>query len=182
MTHHQIVVDASLRLVGILIDICRVDILGVNILRVVDVHLVGRDTEALDATLDMRHLLWLRAVGVHLPQLHIATAVRCEPYIGTIGTPHGRGRGRRGVGQLSLLACCDVVAHDYGDSPILRHIVASEGVENGLAICREGVRAYAAHLPHNLGGEACGSNLLGGEGVVDLDGLGGSITTHEARK
>ena len=182
MAHHQIIIDASLRLCHIGIDIGRVDILDVNKLRVVDVCLVWRDTEALDTALNLRHLLRLRAVGLHLPQLHLATAVCSEPDSLAICTPNRRNRGCRGVGQLALLARSEVATNDNRNTTILRHIVAGEGVKERFAIGREGMFAYTTHLPHHIGSEACGSNLLGGEAIVNFDRLGRNILSHEARK
>ena len=59
VAHHQIVVDTGLRLVHIIVDICRIDILGVDKLRVVDMLLIGSNAKALDTALDTRNLLWL---------------------------------------------------------------------------------------------------------------------------
>ena len=134
MAHHQIIVDTSLRLCHILVNIGRVDILGVNILCVVDVLLIGCDSEALDTAFDVGNLLWLRAICLHFPQLHIATAVCCKPNILSIGTPNRRNRGSLEVGKFLLLARCEVATYNDCDATILLHIIACEGVEECRAI------------------------------------------------
>ena len=151
MASHQIVVDTSLRLVHILIDVLRENVLNVHRLNVIDLLARGSDAESLDVALDVRHLTQHCVGGGYVPNLHRATAIREEEDRAAVGCPLRADVVAGVVGQLARLATLDGLNIDRGYASILGHIIIGNRIGDLRAVGRERRRTYTSHLPHHLG-------------------------------
>ena len=151
MASHQVVVDTSLRLVHILVNILRQNVLNVHGLNVIDLVGGGSDTECLDVALDVRHLAQHSVGGGYVPDLHRATAVREEEERAAVGCPLRADVVTCVVGQLAGFATLDCLQVDRGHTTILGHIIIGNRVSNLAAVGRERRRTDTTHLPHHFG-------------------------------
>ena len=169
---HQVVVDAGLRLVHVLVYVRRFALRRLYGLYPPDVLFIGADTESFDigdtfAAAAARNLGRVAASGVHPPHLHRAAAIRQEIDFPPVGTPLGIGVVRRRVGKARHGARCHILHPDGRHAAVLGHVVVGLRIEERLAVGRERRGACTAHFPHHLGGEPACGDFVGRQGVVD---------------
>ena len=168
---HQVVVDAGLRFVHVLVDVRRLAVADLDALYVPRLVAAGTDAEAFDVLVECRELSGVAACGRHFPYLHRAAAVREEVDLLPVGAPLGIGVVRRGVGQARHGLGRKVFDPDGRHAAVFGHVVVGLRIEERTPVGRERRGACTAHFPHHLRGEnACG-DLIGRQGIVDGKGL-----------
>ena len=167
VANHQVVVDACLRLGHILVYIGRAVVGDMHCAYIPGAITCGGDAEALDVEVEVGELLELRAVGGHLPELHLARTIREEVDLLAVGAPLRSGVLRVAVGELAHRLRGHLLDPEGGRSAVLGHVVVGLCVEELRAVGRERRLARAAHLPHHLGGQTTLGNLLRRQGVVN---------------
>ena len=168
---HQVVVDAGLRFVHVLVDVRRLAVADLDALYVPCLVAAGADAEAFDVLVERRELSGVAACGRHFPYLHRAAAVREEVDLLPVGAPLGIGVVRRGVGQARHGLGRKVFDPDGRHAAVFGHVVVGLRIEERTPVGRERRGACTAHFPHHLRGEnACG-DLIGRQGIVDGKGL-----------
>ena len=172
VAYHQVVVDPGLRLVHVLVDVCRAAVGDLHALHVPRLVAAGRDAEPFDIAREVRQLAHVAARGRHLPHLHRAAAIREEVDVPPVGAPAGCEAVRRAVAQARHGLRVELLDPEGRHAAVFRHVVVCLLVDEALPVGRERGAARAAHLPHHLGGEEPGGDLPGRQRVVDLQGFG----------